>query len=192
MTTDGPRAIETAYNGYRFRSRLEARWAVFFDALGIGYLYEHEGYVVGGVSYLCDFFIPEWAAWVEIKPNAAAIAEPQVMDKVLNLASATDKAAIIICGRPWPPEYAATYGFDGRICDEVVFHACRSCDGLWISGERGLRHLGGSNRRGAVPPGCIRGWPADLQDSELLLSAFRYASGARFEYGECPRGPRDH
>lgn len=27
--------IETHYNGYRFRSRLEARWAVFFDALGI-------------------------------------------------------------------------------------------------------------------------------------------------------------
>jgi hypothetical protein len=28
-------AIETFYRGYRFRSRLEARWAVLFDALGI-------------------------------------------------------------------------------------------------------------------------------------------------------------
>ena len=28
-------AIETEYCGYRFRSRLEARWAVFLDALGI-------------------------------------------------------------------------------------------------------------------------------------------------------------
>ena len=27
--------IETIYNGYRFRSRLEARWAVLFDALGV-------------------------------------------------------------------------------------------------------------------------------------------------------------
>jgi hypothetical protein len=27
------KAIETSYKGYRFRSRLEARWAVFFDAL---------------------------------------------------------------------------------------------------------------------------------------------------------------
>ena len=27
--------IETVYNGYRFRSRLEARWAVFFRAVGI-------------------------------------------------------------------------------------------------------------------------------------------------------------
>jgi hypothetical protein len=25
------KAIETHYKGYRFRSRLEARWAVFFD-----------------------------------------------------------------------------------------------------------------------------------------------------------------
>lgn len=26
------KAIDTYYKGYRFRSRLEARWAVFFDA----------------------------------------------------------------------------------------------------------------------------------------------------------------
>ena len=29
------KAIETVYKGYRFRSRLEARWAVFFDACGV-------------------------------------------------------------------------------------------------------------------------------------------------------------
>ena len=34
--------IETVYNGYRFRSRLEARWAVFFDEAGIEYhLFTH-------------------------------------------------------------------------------------------------------------------------------------------------------
>src|ERR1022692_1636793 len=32
----------TQYNGYRFRSRLEARWAVFFNALHIKYVYEKE------------------------------------------------------------------------------------------------------------------------------------------------------
>jgi len=31
----GPRAIRTKYKEHLFRSRLEARWAVFFDALGI-------------------------------------------------------------------------------------------------------------------------------------------------------------
>ena len=34
--------IETVYKGYRFRSRLEARWAVFFDALDIEWYYEPE------------------------------------------------------------------------------------------------------------------------------------------------------
>ena len=31
------KAIDTVYNGYKFRSRLEARWAVFFDEIGIEY-----------------------------------------------------------------------------------------------------------------------------------------------------------
>ena len=39
------KAIETYYKGYRFRSRLEARWAVFFDAAGIKYEYEPEGFI---------------------------------------------------------------------------------------------------------------------------------------------------
>ena len=47
------KAIETRYNGYRFRSRLEARWAVFFDACGIDYKYEDQGYLLEeGLPYL--------------------------------------------------------------------------------------------------------------------------------------------
>ena len=50
------RPIETIYNGYRFRSRLEARWAVFFDALGVEYEYEPEGFELpNGGRYLPDF-----------------------------------------------------------------------------------------------------------------------------------------
>ena len=50
------KAIETVYNGYRFRSRLEARWAVFFDALGVEYEYEPEGFKLpSGKCYLPDF-----------------------------------------------------------------------------------------------------------------------------------------
>lgn len=50
------KAIETVYNGYRFRSRLEARWAVFFDALGVKYEYEPEGFELpSGQWYLPDF-----------------------------------------------------------------------------------------------------------------------------------------
>lgn len=63
-------ALETYYNGYRFRSRLEARWAVFFDAAGIGYQYEPEGYRLSdGTAYLPDFFLPEFNIFAEIKAN---------------------------------------------------------------------------------------------------------------------------
>ncbi len=61
-------AIETKYNGYGFRSRLEARWAVFFDSLGIEYCYEHEGFNVNGTWYLPDFWLPQFNCWAEVKP----------------------------------------------------------------------------------------------------------------------------
>ena len=52
------KAIETSYKGYRFRSRLEARWAIVFDALGIKWEYEKEGYDLGNKGwYLPDFSI---------------------------------------------------------------------------------------------------------------------------------------
>lgn len=52
------RPIETVYKGYRFRSRLEARWAVFFDACGVKWEYEPEGYNLGnGLYYLPDFLL---------------------------------------------------------------------------------------------------------------------------------------
>lgn len=52
------KAIETRYKGHRFRSRLEARWAVFFQAAGIKWIYEQEGFVVNGKPYLPDFYLP--------------------------------------------------------------------------------------------------------------------------------------
>lgn len=69
------RAIETRYKGYRFRSRLEARWAVFFDTLGLTWEYEKEGFEIDGVRYLPDFWLPDVSlrgyephgCWLEIK-----------------------------------------------------------------------------------------------------------------------------
>lgn len=59
--------IETKYNGFRFRSRLEARWAIFFDAIGLKYEYEVEGFEMKGIRYLPDFYIPSLDRWFEIK-----------------------------------------------------------------------------------------------------------------------------
>ncbi|TDW90515.1 hypothetical protein EV137_4334 [Kribbella pratensis] len=63
--------IETHYAGCHFRSRLEARWAVFFDSLDIPWLYEPEGYHLGDAgAYLPDFLLyPDTtdAVWFEVK-----------------------------------------------------------------------------------------------------------------------------
>ena len=61
------KAIETEYGGHRFRSRVEARWAVFFDAIGLKYEYEIEGFEMEGLRYLPDFYIPSLDRWFEIK-----------------------------------------------------------------------------------------------------------------------------
>lgn len=70
------KVIETEYKGYRFRSRLEARWAVFFDACGVKWEYEPEGFDLGnGLYYLPDFLLHDVLIrneykqdlWVEVK-----------------------------------------------------------------------------------------------------------------------------
>lgn len=63
------KAIETFHNDHWFRSRLEARWALFFDTLGIEYQYEPEGFDLDGVWYLPDFYIPSADIFIEIKGN---------------------------------------------------------------------------------------------------------------------------
>jgi len=63
------KAIDTEYNGMLFRSRLEARWAVFFDAAGIKYEYEPEGFEHDGVRYLPDFYLRDFDMYVEVKPD---------------------------------------------------------------------------------------------------------------------------
>lgn len=62
------KAIQTEYKGYLFRSRLEARWAVFFDACGIEWEYEPEGLVLSdGTHYLPDFYLPDFHCCFEVK-----------------------------------------------------------------------------------------------------------------------------
>jgi hypothetical protein len=65
------KAIETVYRGYRFRSRLEARWAVFFDTLDMKWRYETEGLNLDGIWYLPDFWLPDFfnGSYLEVKPD---------------------------------------------------------------------------------------------------------------------------
>lgn len=70
-------SIDTLYNGNYFRSRLEARWAYFFDSVGLTYEYEPQGFSNKGERYLPDFFLPgcyirstKTGVYVEIKPES--------------------------------------------------------------------------------------------------------------------------
>jgi hypothetical protein len=72
------KTIETRYAGYRFRSRLEARWAVFFDALGARWEYEPEGFKLpSGKRYLPDFklLLRGRGVFVEVKPSPSSDAD---------------------------------------------------------------------------------------------------------------------
>lgn len=64
------KVIQTKYRDCHFRSRLEARWAVFFDELHIEWEYEPEGFVCDdGTWYLPDFYLPRFngGLYVEVK-----------------------------------------------------------------------------------------------------------------------------
>lgn len=84
------KAIETRYKGYRFRSRLEARWAVFFDTIGWDWRYEHQGYVIGWdendtLAWLPDFEIVTPIGqhfYVEVKGDPNFFADERWLDRL--------------------------------------------------------------------------------------------------------------
>ena len=67
-------ALPTKYNGVEYRSRTEARWAVFFDSLNITHSYEDRLLDLSdGSKYLPDFYLDEFDAFLEVKPNSDQI-----------------------------------------------------------------------------------------------------------------------
>lgn len=69
MFTPNLKAIDTEFDGHLFRSRLEARWAVFFKLMGWNYEYEIEGFQLPSGRYLPDFYFPDAECWAEVKPR---------------------------------------------------------------------------------------------------------------------------
>lgn len=97
------KAIQTQYKGYRFRSRLEARYAVLFDSLGMRWSYEPEGFELGdGKRYLPDFWIEipgkeGWGYWIEIKPVAPG---PEELAKLHAVCKSTKHRGWFLIGTP--------------------------------------------------------------------------------------------
>lgn len=98
QTANCPGPIETRYRGYRFRSRLEARWAVFLDKMKEPWEYEKEGFrLANGYRYLPDFWLPRLHLWLETKGEPPT---EQELTRCRLLRDATNAAAAIFHGLP--------------------------------------------------------------------------------------------
>lgn len=90
--------IETVYKGYKFRSRLEARWAVFFDLMKIEWEYEEEGYLIDkNTGYLPDFYLPQFHTYFEVKRKYLSEEERETAIEKISYGMRNDEWAGIIC-----------------------------------------------------------------------------------------------
>lgn len=156
------KAIETEYKGYRFRSRLEARWAVFLDSIDARWDYEPEGYELPSGWYLPDFFVhyrddhrnqyPGAGAFLEIKPLTPSDREKNLL---VELSHQTMHNGILAVGMPGEHWLYQTHRLNAE-CTQAkfpiffdeprdivfnlssVFGRCsrNSSDGFWIEDER--------------------------------------------------------
>jgi hypothetical protein len=144
-------AIETAYSGCRFRSRLEARWAVFFGVLGVRYHYEPQGFDLGGVlgAYLPDFWLPPQSGfrggYVEIK---GAVPTDREWEKAWWLGLGAGQTVYVFAGGVElpdpaydPPANCAAVVLPGGIADYPhAWCECHLCGAVGIEYEgRGAR-----------------------------------------------------
>jgi hypothetical protein len=90
--------IQTRYAGCHFRSRTEARWAVVFDATGLRWEYEPDGFVLPSGTYLPDFKITDPELWIEVKPPNHDGIDPRWQE----LVDATGIPLRVLYGQPGP------------------------------------------------------------------------------------------
>ncbi len=102
------KSIETRWKGYRFRSRLEARWAIFFESMDIEFQYEVDGFRLSdGACYIPDFYLPKLHQWAEVKPDQPSGEE---ISKAVSLVRDSGKELLWLVG---PPDF-------------------RHYDGIWV------------------------------------------------------------
>ena len=166
------KAIQTEYKGYLFRSRLEARWAVFLDRMGIPFTYEPEGFDLDGTWYLPDFHcnVVE-GCWIEVKPKAPSLKAKALAAK---LSRAARCPVLILIGQPWLKQLHIE-GYDSGI-ELRRSYAWRFFWALIVLSQlRNVLLFAWAHRR--------RPW-LDLWRVEEALEAARQA---RFEHGETPQ-----
>jgi len=159
------KAIETRYNGYRFRSRTEARWAVFFDALGVKYEYEPEGFELPEGRYLPDFRLrdPRVTApiWIEIKGRRPSASEFAKLD-ALFMGETCSVYALVGSPGDLETSFRRTHYFDERLQSTSQWEKIRAHIAVAVD---------------VMPEG-------KPLNAKLLKAAVVAARSARFEFGE--------
>lgn len=186
-------AIETVYKGYRFRSRSEARWAVFFDTLGVKYIYEPEGYVFeDGTRYLPDFYLPNANMFFEVKGLELSKEDENKIKKLftyskkhvaVGYSDMSFQATSMFPGSEFELDSKSeSWLINCFDCGEYQFigsigsWSCRGCG--YYNGDSGFEYC------------CSGEWPdtpflSDKPSGEVL-NAFLKARQARFEHSERP------
>lgn len=124
-TTDYSHVKPTWYAGIEFRSRLEARWAVFFDTLGINWEYEPETFISNAfedappIQYTPDFRVDlapqghkdvcQKHFYVEIKPNIEAVYQHEKKLSMMVDYTHPLNAALVLFGPIPDPRSLPTY-----------------------------------------------------------------------------------
>lgn len=122
------KVIPTTYHGIRYRSRTEARWAVFFDRMGWPFTYEAEGVDLGGEWYLPDFWLPDFETWVEIKGQRPTATE---ISKAATLHRTSGFRVLLVEGAPGEATHRIMEWRDGQAAHTEATQGwlagCRRC-----------------------------------------------------------------
>jgi hypothetical protein len=177
-------AIETRYKGYLMRSRLEAKYGVFFDTLNIDWEYEINGFNLHEAGYyLPDFWLPKLECWIEIKGQAPTEAEKL---KAAALARFGKNDVYLYVGMPGGATGAFWYTgvFAHRINTAQLENEVWGGNGWTLAkcGQCGTTGFVYAYKFTDLKCGC-NAWESTTQ---LLRKAYFAARSARFEYGEAP------
>jgi hypothetical protein len=169
------KSINTLYGGGFFRSRTEAKWAVFFDACGIPYDYEFRGYHLDAGRYLPDFWLPTFQMFFEIKGVWPSEDERQ---KCVDLAASMDRVVLLAQGVPEERFQIRWYDSAGEDDRLYVIARDRNADaGFWLVAD----DEGDSSRWFG---GGVLGEPhRGPMFSGALERAYQLAQMIRFEHG---------
>jgi len=177
------KAIETLYKGYRFRSRIEAKWAVFFDALsGVKWEYEKEGYILeDGTCYLPDFWIPVLhdydgeGCFVEIKGVEPTDEE---RNKLELLAKGTGHKVLCFWGEIKKDWSCTVYNKNGL----YIYDGNFDIENMWFLNK--ITSKQNYHIIDFIPFGYLFSIYGDKTKRSFIEAGIKKARAARFEHGE--------